>query len=117
MTIWERVKNALTGLGVPISANLHIEASGAELPDLFLVYFLVSSPPEQSADDRETLRSYRMQVSAYSRSGLISLPDIDGAMVAAGFSRGPQRELPFNEQTRHFGLALEYIYLEESDVV
>jgi len=113
MSIWERVKNALTGLGVPISANLHIEASGAELPDLFLVYFLVSSPPEQSADDHETLRSYRMQVSAYSRNGLTSLPNIDGAMVAAGFSRGPQRELPFNELTRHFGLALEYIYLEE----
>ena len=113
MSIWSITKTALTGLGVPISAGVHLEDSGDELPDLFLVYFLVSSPPEQSADDSETLRSYRMQVSVYSRSGLNSLPDIDTVMVAAGFSRGPQHELPFNQLTRHFGLALEYIYLEE----
>lgn len=113
MTIWERVKTALTGLGLPMAANNYLAESGDALPDVFLVYFLVSSPPEQSADDAETLRSYRMQVSAYSRSGLAGLPNIDGAMVAAGFGRGPQHELPFNQLTGHYGLALEYVYLEE----
>jgi len=112
MSIWERVKAALTGLSVPMVANAYIDASGAELPDLYLVYFLVSSPPEQHADDAETLRSYRMQISIYQRAGLVGLPDVDGAMVAAGFTRGPQREIPYNQLTRHFGLALEYVYLE-----
>ncbi len=112
MSIWERVIAALTGLGVPMAANVYVAASGQELPDLYLVYFLVSSPPEQHADDAETLRSYRIQVTVYKRAGLASLPDVDGAMVAAGFRRGPQRELPYNQLTRHFGLALEYVYLE-----
>jgi len=112
MTIWERVKTALTGLGVPMAANVYISGTGNELPNLFLTYFLVSSPPEQHADDAETLRSYRMQISIYQRAGLVSLPDVDSAMVAAGFTRGPQREIPYNQLTRHFGLALEYVYLE-----
>jgi len=55
-----------------------------------------------------------MQVSVYDRNGLTNLPDTDGVMVAAGFSRGPKRELPYNPATRHFGLALEYVYLEEA---
>jgi len=113
MSIWERVVAALTGLGVPMAANAYIAASGQELPDLYLTYFLVSSPPEQHADDAETLRSYRMQVTIYNRAGLVAnLPDVDGSMVAAGFTRGPQREIPYNQLTRHFGLALEYVYLE-----
>lgn len=112
MSIWERVVAALTGLGVPMAANVYVAPTAGELPDLYLVYFLVSSPPEQHADDAEILRSYRMQVTIYNRAGLASLPDVDGSMVAAGFTRGPQRELPYNQLTRHFGLALEYVYLE-----
>lgn len=112
MTIWERTAAALASLGVPVAAGVYLSATPAALPDLYLVYFLVSSPPEQHADDVETLRSYRMQVSAYIRTGLAGLPDIDSAMTAAGFTRGPQTEIPYNQLTRHFGLALEYVYLE-----
>lgn len=111
-TIWERVKTALTALSIPMAASEYKIQTGSILPDLYLVYFLVSSPPEQHADDIETLRSYRMQVSVYSRTGLTSLPDVTGAMVAAGFSRGPMTEIPFNQLTGHFGLALEFVYLE-----
>jgi hypothetical protein len=53
-----------------------------------------------------------MQVTVYSRSGLADLPDVDGVMVAAGFARGPQREIPYSFSTRHYGLALEYVYSE-----
>jgi len=90
MSIWEVTAAALAGLGVPIAANVMISEASAALPDLYLVYFLVSAPPSLHADNAETLRTYRMQVSAYNRAGLASLPDVDGAMVAAGFTRGPQ---------------------------
>lgn len=116
MTIWERMENALGAIragGTAVSAGQKLVGSGAQLPDLFLVYFLVSSPPEQHADDRETMRSYLMQVSIYSRAGLTNLPDVDGAMVAAGFQRAGQRELPYNQATQHYGLALDYIFLEQ----
>lgn len=113
MSIWSVTLAALTTLGKPVAANRYIPASGSQLPDEYLVYFLVSSVPQQHADDVETLRSNRMQVSYYNRSGLAAIPDIDGAMVAAGFTQDAITEIPFNPDTGHFGLAMEFIYLEE----
>jgi hypothetical protein len=115
-TIWEITEGALDGLGVALAANVYVTASGTALPDEFMVYSLVSSPPELHADDFEELRSYRMQVSYFNRAGLINMPDIDGAMTAAGFSRSSMRELPYSDKTRHFGVALDYIYLAEQTV-
>ena len=101
MTIWELVEEALADLGVPVAANAMIQETGEQLPDQYLVYFLVSSPPELHADDVEVMRSYRMQVSVYSRSGLADLPDVDGGMVAANLTSGLRREKTYNIQTRH----------------
>lgn len=115
MNIWEITEEALDTLNVPIAANVLIPASGTALPDLYLVYTLISSPPEQHADNDETLRSYRVQVSAYSRLGTAAIPNIDAAMLAAGFTRSGKRELPYSRETRHFGLAQDYIYLMNGD--
>ncbi len=112
MTIWERVKTALTSLGVPMAANQYVVTSGASLPDLFLVYSLVSNPPVQHADNAEVMQMYRVQVSCFSRNGLISLPDIKGAMVAAGFIRAGANEIPFDQESSHYGLALDFVYQE-----
>lgn len=113
MSIWSTVQTALTPLAIPMAANMYLTATPDDLPDVYLVYFLVSSPSEQHMDDKESLRSYRMQVSVYSRSGLGNLPDVNGRMILAGFMAGPKTELPYNQQTRHYGLALEYYFLEE----
>lgn len=113
-TIWERAATALSGLGLPGAAEVYIPATGAALPDQYLVWSLVASPPEQHADNVESLRSYLMQISIYSRAGLVGLPDIAGAMTAAGFTPGARRPIPYNADTRHFGLASDYVYLEEA---
>jgi len=112
MSIWTVTAAALDTLGVPYAASAFIPASGSDLPDQYLVYTTVSSPSEQQADDGETLRSWRVQVSGYDRDGLANLPDIDAAMVAAGFAKSGKAEIPYNRETRHFGLAQDYIYLE-----
>jgi len=112
-TIWERTNTALTGLGVPMAANRYLVESGHELPEQYIVYQLISSPPELHADNVEKYRSYRMQVTIWDRNGLANLPDISGSMVAAGFCRGPIRELPYVESTRHYGLAYDFLYLDE----
>jgi len=114
MTIWAQVEEALSGLGVPAAANIMLSATGDSLPDLYLVYFLVSSTPELHADNFEVMRGNRIQVTVYNRNGLEGLPDVDQAMVDAGFLRGPARELPYNRETRHFGLALEYVYAQDN---
>ena len=87
---------------------------GATLPDTYLVYTLISSPPEQHADNAETERSYRVQVSIFSKSGLASLPDVDTAMLAAGFRKSSFREIPRDKDSAHFGLAKDYTILLSS---
>jgi len=111
-TIFAIVDEALGTLDdVPYAEDIYLLETGETLPDLFLVSTLVSGVPEQHADDDETARSYRVQISVYSRSGLVGLPDVDGAMKTAGFVKGAERELPYDQETGHFGLALDYIYL------
>ena len=112
MTIFEIVTTALNTLTpVPFALDTFLTATGADLPDTFITYLDVSDVAAQHADDQETERTYRIQVSIFSRSGLVSLPDVDGAMLAAGFQKGPARQLPYNAETRHFGIAKDFIYL------
>lgn len=96
---------------VPYALGQYIKADGADLPDTYLVYTEVSGVPQQHADNAESLRTYRMQVSIYARAGLGSLPDVDAAMLAQGFTKGPERQLPYDKETRHFGLAKDYFHL------
>jgi hypothetical protein len=112
-TIFERVKTALDTLSpaIPYAMGQYITSTGADLPDTFIIYFEVSGDPAQHADNLETLRAYRVQISIYARAGLVSLPDVDTAMLAAGFTKGPERQLPYDKDTRHFGLAKDYHYL------
>lgn len=112
-TIHERVYSALTSLSKPMAADVYIPASGTELPDEYLVYTLISDPTRQHADDVEKLHLYRVQISYYNRAGMQSAPDIKGAMITAGFRRSDGRDLPYNPDTRHFGQALDFTYLEE----
>lgn len=81
------------------------------LPDTYIVWFLVDGAPEQHADNVETLRTYRVQVSIMNKTGLASLPGVDAVMLAAGFTKGPERELQKDATTSHFGLAKDYFYL------
>jgi hypothetical protein len=40
------------------------------------------------------------------------VPDIKGAMKAAGFYHAGSFDLPFDTITRHFGLAMDFFFLE-----
>ncbi len=114
-TIWERVSATLSNLAVPYAASKLQVETGETYPNVFVVYFLVSSPPEQFADNVEKMRSYTVQINIFSRDGLISIPDVDGAMKAAGFTKGRIFEIPLDPETGHFGLGTEYFFLESED--
>ena len=113
-TIFELVNNALATItpAVPYALAPYLTAPTATLPDVYLAYQEIFSQPEQHADDAEKERSYLVQVSVYSRTGLVSLPDVDGAMIAAGFIKGAERQLIKDPETGHYGLALEYHYIQ-----
>lgn len=110
-TIFERVTTALSTLSPAVPFSLAPYKSTTTLPDQYLAYQQIVSVPEQAADDVEKERSYLIQVSIFSRTGLVSLPDVDTAMLAAGFKKGQERQLPQNPQTGHYGLAKDYIYV------
>jgi len=112
-SIFARVATALATLSpaIPYALAPYLSADGT-LPDKYIAYQLIVSPSEQHADDAETLRSYVIQISIFSRDGLDSLPNVDGAMTAAGFQKGDQRQLPKDNETGHFGLAKDYHYIE-----
>lgn len=113
MSIWTITATALATLSpaVPYSVAPYKTTSGA-LPDAFIAYQLIDGSPEQHADDAETARSYLMQVTIWDRNGLFAAATpIDTALIAAGFIKGRERQLPQDPQTGHFGLAIEYSYL------
>lgn len=112
MTIWTRVKTALSSLTVPVVQSQYVGATPNTLPDTFVVFFLVSGAEAQAADNTEIQRDRRVQVSIFSRAGLESLPDVDTLMTAAGFRCGPEQEIPYDATTRHYGLAKDYFYLD-----
>ncbi len=113
-TVFEKVSDALDTLNptIPYALGQYLTSTGGDLPDVFIVYSEISGVPVQHADNVEKQRTFRIQLSLYSRTGLISLPDVDTAMIAQGFTRGPERQLPYDEGTRHFGLAKDYFYLQ-----
>jgi len=113
-TIFERTATALATLSLPFGHNTYHSAD-ATIPDEYLVYQLISGVGQQHADDEEKSRTHRIQVTIYSKAGLASLPDVDGAMQAAGFTLGPERELPQDIQTGHFILAKDYFILVEKE--
>lgn len=114
-TIYEDTKTALATLvGIPCAQDAYLTASNAALPDVYLVYTVIDGTPLQHAEDTERLRVYQVQISIYSRAGLVSLPNVDGAMTAAGFSRGPEREIPRDMHQGHYCLAKDYYLVKES---
>lgn len=108
-TVFEQVEDALDTLSVAYGMDTY--QSNGELPDQYMAYSLIDGVASQHADDAETQRTYRVQVSLYDRNGLANLPDVDTAMLAAGFAKGPERQLPRNNESGHYGLAKDYFKL------
>jgi hypothetical protein len=109
--ILDRVSTALNTLSPAVPFALAPYKS-ATLPDTYIAYQLITGTPEQHADDAETHRSYLVQVSIWSKAGLANLPNVNAAMLAAGFEKSGERQLPQDQETGHYGLAKDFVYLE-----
>jgi hypothetical protein len=114
-TIFERVNAALNTLSPAVPFAMAPYKSSGALPVTYIAYQLIVDLPEQSADNVETERSYTVQVSIYSTAGLVSLPNVDAAMLAAGFFKDDERPIPQDMETHHYGLAKDYVYFESKE--
>lgn len=114
MSVFTATVSALSSLSPSVPYALApYQKTGGALPSVFITYQLISGDPQQHADNSETMRLYRVQVNICALDGFASLPNVDAAMLAAGFYKGAERQLPRDEQTGHFILAKDYIYLED----
>ena len=102
-------KTAIVTLGVAYAADANRGVLGNPLPDTFIVYKRISSAAQQHGDNSETERFCRMQVAIYNRDGV--MPETDAAMKAQGFLYSRETELPYDDQTGHYGTAREYTIL------
>lgn len=111
-TIFERVTTVLNTLSPAVPFALAPYKSTTDLPTTYITYQLIDGSPAQSADDAETQRSYVIQITIWAKGGLVALPDVNTAMLAAGFQKSSERQLPQDIDTGHYGLAKDYVYLE-----
>lgn len=113
-TVFERTATALGTVSPAI--NYSLAPYKGTLPSAFVAYQLVNSPAEQHADGAETERSYTMQLSFWDTADIPSTVNVDAAMKTAGFHKGDVRQLPQDPGTHHYGLAVEYVYIESQEV-
>ena len=115
MTIWQKVKDALAGLGIKTANNRLTLKTGETWPDQYITFQVISAGPEEHVDDHETARSYLVQLNLWSRSGFESFPDVETAMLAAGFYFQAERDMDYDEKTGHYGHSKDYLYYEEKE--
>ena len=110
-TIYERIYSALSTLGVPVAADANRAALGDPLPDIFIVFSEISAVPAQAGDDDERERVHYVRVSVFSRDGLVTAPDTDSVMSAAGSRFTGETPIPYDDETLHYGGARDYMIL------
>lgn len=113
ISIFERTASALATISPAV--NYALAPYKGTLPDYYITHQLINSPAEQHADGEETERSYTMQINLWDKAGIPSTTNVDAAMKAAGFHKSDVRQLPQDQQTYHYGLAVEYVYIESQE--
>ena len=91
------------------------ESSTEQLPDTYMVYFLVDDPGRTWTDGKETSHEPRVQVSLFYRKKPIALaiPDqIEAAFMAVGFLRVNSSTIPYQPDTRHYGWRCDFRFYE-----
>lgn len=109
-----QAESILTDLGYPYSFE-RLEVETTQLPDTYIVYFLVDDNGKTWADGAETSHTPRIQVSLFYRqkSVYLTLPDsIETAFINAGFMRVGAGRIPYQNDTGHYGWRCDFRYNE-----
>lgn len=95
--------------------SIRFEGSEKQLPENYIVYFLVSNPPGLFADNRERSSIPRIQVSFYFRdkSQLPSMMEtIKNTFQEYGFTRAGESPIPYQKDTGHNGWRCDFNFYE-----
>jgi hypothetical protein len=112
INIYELTYDTLASLGYPVKEQGTL---GKELPETFVTYQLIDSPPTGHADNAPTGISYRMQITLYSTSPTIKQgadAAIKAVMLPAKFMRVSGRDLPYSSATGHYAFTSDYRFYD-----
>ena len=115
MSKWTtKVEEILANVGLPFDFERYT-GTVEQLPDTFIVYFLVDDSGKTWADGFEASRNARIQVSLFFRnkSTYLTVPDqIETAFKQGGFLRVGSGRIPYSEDTGHYGWRCDFNYYE-----
>lgn len=104
---------------VPFDWESFDSSGEKQLPDQYIVYFLVSETSALSVDGKEKSSTPRIQVSFYYRqkSKLPNMMDvIKKAFLKNGFSRAGSGRIPKQITTGHHGWRYDFIFYERKKI-
>ena len=90
-------------------------SEGKQLPDAYIVYFLVSEPSALSVDGKEKSSIPRIQVSFYYRKKNLlptMMDTIKDFFLSNGFVRAGSGRIPYQKDTGHYGWRYDFNYYE-----
>jgi len=117
----DKAENAMQNLSHTLSVPYDYERNESpedQLPDTYMVYFLVDDPPKTHYDGKETSRTVRVQVGLFFRDKRMMItapPEIEKAFKAEGFMRIGSGIIPYQKDTRHYGWRCDFRYYERND--
>jgi hypothetical protein len=113
----ERCESILPTLGLPFDFE-RFEGNTKQLPDTYIVYFLVDDVGAAWADNKETAKKPRFQVSLFYREKAVFLTvpeQIEAAFKNAGFMRVGSGRIPYSAETGHYGWRCDFRTIERRD--
>lgn len=112
--IYELIYNTLTQLGYPVREQGTFKTNET-LPETFITYQIILSTDNAHYDNAPASTTTRIQLALYSKKPAIK-QNADNlfrsVMLPAGFLRISGRDLPFNQNTGHYGYTSDYNYYE-----
>lgn len=100
---------------VPFDWERFKSSENKQLPNEYIVYFLVSEPSALSLDGKEKSSIPRIQVSFFYRkkSSLPAMMDtIKEAFLDNGFTRANSGRIPYQNDTGHYGWRYDFNFYE-----
>ena len=104
----------LTELGYPYNFE-RMTCDATQLPDTYVVYFLVDDSGKAWSNNEETSHTSRIQVSLFYKdlSTALTVPDqIEAAFMADNFMRVGAGRIPYQDDTGHYGWRCDFRYYE-----
>lgn len=100
---------------IPYEFECWDEKERGNLPDTYIVYFLVSEPSALSLDGQEKSSIPRVQFSLFYKDKKVikNIPEkIIEAVIAKGFRRANTGRIPKSKETGHYGWRSDFVFYE-----